>query len=82
MRHARAYTAGDRWFVDETYAKISGRWVYLYRAWGRGNSKPTGPGCLQRARHGDLTNLVNDLACPDSAQRICEDRGVPLQVLI
>src|ERR687894_176429 len=23
---------GDRWFVDETYAKIAGRWVYLYRA--------------------------------------------------
>jgi IS6 family transposase len=27
-RHA----PGDRWFVDETYAKIAGRWVYLYRA--------------------------------------------------
>jgi IS6 family transposase len=27
-RHA----AGDRWFVDETYVKIVGRWVYLYRA--------------------------------------------------
>ena len=28
MRHA----AGDRWFVDETYVKVAGRWVYLYRA--------------------------------------------------
>jgi hypothetical protein len=27
-RHA----PGDRWFVDETYVKVSGRWVYLYRA--------------------------------------------------
>jgi IS6 family transposase len=27
-RHA----PGDRWFVDETYLKIAGRWVYLYRA--------------------------------------------------
>src|SRR5450631_2949343 len=27
-RHA----PGDRWFVDETYVKISGRWTYLYRA--------------------------------------------------
>ncbi|MDQ4093929.1 MAG: IS6 family transposase, partial [Actinomycetota bacterium] len=27
-RHA----AGDRWFVDDTYVKVSGRWVYLYRA--------------------------------------------------
>ena len=27
-RHA----PGDRWFVDEIYVKIAGRWVYLYRA--------------------------------------------------
>jgi IS6 family transposase len=28
LRHA----TGDRWFVDETYVKVSGRWRYLYRA--------------------------------------------------
>jgi transposase, IS6 family len=27
-RHA----GGDRWFVDETYVKVAGRWNYLYRA--------------------------------------------------
>ena len=27
-RHA----PGDRWFVDETYVKIAGRWRYVYRA--------------------------------------------------
>jgi transposase-like protein len=27
-RHA----PGDRWFIDETYVKVSGRWIYLYRA--------------------------------------------------
>ncbi len=27
-RHA----PGDRWFVDETYTKVTGRWTYLYRA--------------------------------------------------
>ncbi len=27
-RHA----PGDPWFVDETYVKVAGRWVYLYRA--------------------------------------------------
>jgi hypothetical protein len=26
-RHA----PGDRWCVDETYVKVTGRWVYLYR---------------------------------------------------
>jgi len=24
--------AGDRWFVDETYVKVSGDWSYVYRA--------------------------------------------------
>ena len=27
-RHA----VGDRWFVDETYVKVGGRWRYVYRA--------------------------------------------------
>jgi transposase-like protein len=26
------HVAGDRWFMDETCLKVSGRWVYLYRA--------------------------------------------------
>jgi IS6 family transposase len=30
-RPARHATA-DRWFVDETYVKVAGRWTYLYRA--------------------------------------------------
>ena len=25
------HTPGDRWFVDETYVKVRGRWRYLYR---------------------------------------------------
>jgi transposase-like protein len=30
-RPARHVT-GERWFVDETYVKVAGRWTYLYRA--------------------------------------------------
>ena len=26
------HTPGGRWFVDETYVKVLGRWRYLYRA--------------------------------------------------
>ena len=26
------HRVGDRWQVDETYMKVAGRWVYLYRA--------------------------------------------------
>jgi IS6 family transposase len=25
-------SCGDRWFVDETYGRVCGRWSYLYRA--------------------------------------------------
>jgi transposase-like protein len=28
----RRYRVGGRWHVDETYVKVAGRWVYLYRA--------------------------------------------------
>ncbi len=27
----RCHVPGDRWFVDETYVKVNGRWSYLYR---------------------------------------------------
>ena len=26
------HVPGDRWFTDETYIKVAGKWVYLYRA--------------------------------------------------
>ena len=28
----RRHAVGDRWYVDETYVKVAGRWRYVYRA--------------------------------------------------
>src|SRR3954451_17546278 len=30
-RSAR-HASGERWFVDETYVKVAGRWTFMYRA--------------------------------------------------
>lgn len=30
--HPCRHRVGDRWWVDETYVKVSGRWHYVYRA--------------------------------------------------
>src|ERR1700761_1935326 len=32
LRRRRRGKAGRSWYVDETYLKVQGRWVYLYRA--------------------------------------------------
>ena len=29
---AGRHVPGDRWYADETYVKVAGRWTYLYRA--------------------------------------------------
>src|SRR3954454_3853952 len=32
LRRKRKGKVGQRWYVDETYVKVKGRWCYLYRA--------------------------------------------------
>jgi len=32
LRARRRGRAGESWYLDETYVKVSGRWCYLYRA--------------------------------------------------
>ena len=32
LRRKRQGKMGPRWYVDETYLKVKGRWCYLYRA--------------------------------------------------
>jgi transposase-like protein len=32
LRRKRTGKVGARWYVDETYLKVKGRWCYLYRA--------------------------------------------------
>ena len=36
------HVTGDQWFVDETYVKVAGQWVYLY---GRLTSSDRSPTC-------------------------------------
>jgi DDE domain len=56
-RFAR-HRVGDRWFVDETYVKVAGRWVYLYRrstSMGRSSTCTRRPGGTPRRRTGSST---------------------------
>ncbi len=49
------HVPGDRWFVDETYVKVNGRWTYLYRAvdqYGQGHC------CIERSRERVAANLA------------------------
>src|SRR3954469_3073760 len=32
LRRKRKGKVGRRWYVDETYVRVKGRWCYLYRA--------------------------------------------------
>jgi transposase-like protein len=32
LRRQRKWKVGRRWYVDETYLKVKGKWCYLYRA--------------------------------------------------
>jgi hypothetical protein len=32
LRRKRKWKVGRRWYVDETYLKVKGKWCYLYRA--------------------------------------------------
>ena len=50
---------GDRWYVDETYVKISGRWTYLYRAVDQ-------YGQVIDVMLSSRTGGVSDLLCKDS----------------
>ncbi len=42
------HVSGDRWFVDETYVKVNGRWTYLYRA-ADSMGRRSNSGCLPGA---------------------------------
>jgi len=69
------HTVGDRWFVDETYVKVSGKWRYVYRASdqhgqvidvfvSRRRNIPAARRFFAKAlsAHGDPVEVVTDLA--------------------
>ena len=41
------HPAGDRWFVDETYVKVAGRWVYAVSGGGPVRAGHRCPGLVQ-----------------------------------
>jgi transposase-like protein len=60
-RHA----VGDRWYVDETYVKVAGRWRYVYRAVDQyaSSSMPTSQhGGAPRLRDGALPRHLGVMA--------------------
>ncbi len=48
------HVPGDRWFVDETYVKVNGRWTYLYRAVDQHGRHC----CIERSRERLAANLA------------------------
>ena len=51
------HVAGDRWFVDETYLKVAGQWVYLYRAIDHARAGHRRPGLAEAGSCGNPTVL-------------------------
>jgi transposase, IS6 family len=69
------HSAGDHWFVDETYVKVAGVWRYLYRAVDQHGqvidvyvSRRRDIGCARTfftaalAVHGDPVEVITDRA--------------------
>jgi len=66
------HVPGDRWFADETYVKVAGRWVYLCRAidqYGQvidvlvsEKRVPTSPAPFPRPQSGSPDLVTNDPA--------------------
>src|SRR5918995_4717013 len=72
------HVAGDRWFVDETYLKVAGRWVYLYRAidqHGQGIDVLASPKRDLAANHRFFARALNAARRPTEVTT--DRRGVP-----
>jgi len=69
-RHA----TGDRWFVDETYVKVAGRWRYLYRAVDQ-YALPSLPSPAA-VKPPPCTPSLPLSACPGSQHRACAARAI------
>jgi len=48
------HCSGDRWFVDETYVKVAGRWSYFYRAVDQQGQVIDAAAADARTQHDDL----------------------------
>ena len=70
-RHA----TGDRWFVDETYIKVAGRWTYLYRAVDQHGQVIDVLVCERRNARAARAFFTRALTCGPSPVEVTTDRA-------
>src|ERR671916_1440121 len=68
------HVTGDQWFVDETYVKVAGQWVYLY---GRLTSSDRSPTCWS-PRSGTWRPLAGSSPVPWSTAHV-PARSAPIR---
>jgi IS6 family transposase len=77
-RHA----VGDRWFVDETYVKVAGRWPYVYRAVDQYGQIIDVYTSARRDTHAARRFFVTALGAHGEPTEVVTDRAWPLGAVI
>ena len=76
------HTAGVRWFVDETYVKVAGRWRYVYRAVDEHGQVIDVLVSVRRDMAAARRFFVGMLAVQEDPEEITTDRAAALAAVI